>query len=173
MHICIRYVGEFFAIFTTNSGTTNSFLSILNTCFPSIKFTVELESNEQLPFYLVNQQLEFDILRKPTHTSRYIKTSSNYCSQQKSINLNLLLQRFLIGKIRYNHEFKMLNKIGNGFSARMVDQTIKKFRLKFLVSSSSVFTGDKFWTLVSVNGSSSRLHPRISEARLYYCFQLR
>ncbi|KAJ8945799.1 hypothetical protein NQ318_003067 [Aromia moschata] len=41
---------DIFAVFDTKAISLNNFVAKLNNCFPTIKFTYEMEHNEQLPF---------------------------------------------------------------------------------------------------------------------------
>ncbi|KAJ8956201.1 hypothetical protein NQ318_020754, partial [Aromia moschata] len=45
-----RYVDDIFAVFDTKPISLDNFVAKLNNRFPTIKFTYEMEHNEQLPF---------------------------------------------------------------------------------------------------------------------------
>jgi hypothetical protein len=65
--VWVRYVDDVFAVFNTNQDLT-SFTNQINSFYPTIKFTTEVESNENLPFLDVlvmrkNNKIEFDIYR--------------------------------------------------------------------------------------------------------------
>ncbi|KAJ8963379.1 hypothetical protein NQ318_018856 [Aromia moschata] len=48
--VWFRYVDDIFAVFDTKAISLDNFVVKLNNCFPTIKFTYEMEQNEQLPF---------------------------------------------------------------------------------------------------------------------------
>ena len=85
--IWLRYVDDIFAVFDTKVADIDQFVSKLDSRFPSVKFTYEMENNEQLPFLdsLVirnrENKLEIDIYRKDTSTLRYISNKSHHCTQ--------------------------------------------------------------------------------------------
>ena len=89
--IWLRYVDDIFAVFDTKVANIDQFVSKLNSRFPSVKFTYEMENNEQLPFLdsLVirnrENKLEIDIYRKDTSTLRYIPNESHHCTQHKRV----------------------------------------------------------------------------------------
>ena len=74
-------------IFICGSMVMNleSFLYLLNSLDPKLKFTQELEVERRLPFLdvLVHRNdtcFQFRVFRKPTHSDRYLNYSSNHCS---------------------------------------------------------------------------------------------
>ncbi|KAJ8946537.1 hypothetical protein NQ318_004673 [Aromia moschata] len=64
--VWFRYVDDIFAVFDTKAISLDNFVAKLNNRFPTIKFTYEVEHNEQLPFLDVlvirnsENKLEFD-----------------------------------------------------------------------------------------------------------------
>ncbi|KAJ8954353.1 hypothetical protein NQ318_011025 [Aromia moschata] len=65
--VWFRYVDDIFAVFDTKAISVDNFVAKLNNCFPTIKFTYEVEHNEQLPFLdvLVIINSENNIGKKP------------------------------------------------------------------------------------------------------------
>ncbi|KAJ8962184.1 hypothetical protein NQ318_018145, partial [Aromia moschata] len=86
------YVDDIFAVFDTKAISLDNFVAKLNNRFPTIKFTYEVEHNEQLPFLDVlvirnsENKLEFDVYRKETATLRYIPNDSHHPFQHKMAN---------------------------------------------------------------------------------------
>ncbi|KAJ8962871.1 hypothetical protein NQ318_001279 [Aromia moschata] len=74
--VWFRYVDDIFAVFDTKPISLHNFVAKLNNRFPTIKFTYEMEHNEQLPFLDVlvirnsENKLEFDVYRKEIATLR-------------------------------------------------------------------------------------------------------
>ncbi|KAL9960202.1 hypothetical protein ACROYT_G033624 [Oculina patagonica] len=72
----------------------------LNSINPHISFTIEHESNGQLPFLdtLIsrdNNKLNIDVYRKPTHTDRYLDFRSHHDREHKISTTATLLHRAL------------------------------------------------------------------------------
>ncbi|KAJ8947216.1 hypothetical protein NQ318_001502 [Aromia moschata] len=94
--IWIRYVDDIFAVFDTQAISLDNFVAKLNNRFPTIKFTYEMEHNEQLPFLDVliirnsENKLEFDVYIKETATLRYILNDSHHPFQYKMASFNFL-----------------------------------------------------------------------------------
>ena len=77
----IRYVDDVFIIFRHGEEALKDLKSFLNSLRPSIKFTMEVEVRNSLPFLdlqisNLNGSLVFNVYRKPTHTGRYLDRSS-------------------------------------------------------------------------------------------------
>ncbi|KAJ8954527.1 hypothetical protein NQ318_000760, partial [Aromia moschata] len=79
----------------------DNFVSKLNNRFPTIKFTYEMEHNEQLPFLDVlvirnsDNKLGFDVYSKETATFRYIPNDSHHPFQHKMPRFNFLIHHLL------------------------------------------------------------------------------
>ena len=85
-----RYVDDTLCLFK-NGKDADSFLIQLNSMHPSLKFTVEKESNHQLAFldvFVHNISTAFltSVYRKPTFSGLYTIWDS-FCPQQRKINL--------------------------------------------------------------------------------------
>ncbi|XP_068756304.1 uncharacterized protein [Montipora capricornis] len=104
-----RYVDDSFCII--KSDAVASFHDSLNSIDQHISFTIEHESNGQLPFLdtLIsrdNGKLLVDIYRKPTHTDRYLDFHSHHDRKHKISTAETLLHRALnlpntqVGKTR-------------------------------------------------------------------------
>ncbi|XP_072400412.1 uncharacterized protein [Diabrotica undecimpunctata] len=80
----LRYVEDTFIIWTHGVDKLTEFLEYINSIHPKIKFTMELESNQQLPFLDVliikkeNGNIGYTVYRKPTHTDRYLHADSHH-----------------------------------------------------------------------------------------------
>lgn len=78
-----RYIDDIFSIYPHNENNLNDFLLYINSKETTIKFTIEKEENNQLPFLDIlitkdSQHFETKIYRKPTHTNRYLNFNSNH-----------------------------------------------------------------------------------------------
>ena len=82
-----RYVDDTCCI--VKKGTMEGLLSHLNSVWPSIKFTVEVEKEGSLPFLdaLLQRKddgnLDVTVYRKPTHTDWYLDFLSHHPSHVK------------------------------------------------------------------------------------------
>ena len=129
-----RYVDDTFAIFTSEDKC-NTFFQKLNTLHPSLKFTLEKETNGSISFLDVKVEKDNNcfitsIYRKPTFTGQYINWAS-YCPLQRKINLILaLVHRALVicSKAKLNEELQFIKSIfeDNGYPESLVKSVINR-----------------------------------------------
>ena len=129
-----RFVDDTFAIFD-NEERSQEFHQRLNELHPALKFTVERETNEQLPFMDVcvskdNQHLVRSIFRKPTFTGLYTRWES-FCAKKHKINLiRSLVHRAvkICSPATLKDEFDNLRRIltNNGYPLDVINTTIAK-----------------------------------------------
>ena len=86
--VWLRYVDDTFAIWRHGQDRLNEFTDHINNISPTIKFTSEIEKNNQLAFLDVNVSkcgsgLKTSVYRKKTHTGKYLNFNSNHCSSVK------------------------------------------------------------------------------------------
>ena len=91
-----RYVDDILCIWPDNLDI-DSFLNILNSLVPSIKFTLEIERDGSLPFldvniHRVNNNFKFSIYRKPTNVCSYVHF---YSSHHNKVKLSVFSSMFL------------------------------------------------------------------------------
>ncbi|KAJ8942389.1 hypothetical protein NQ318_016637, partial [Aromia moschata] len=144
--VWFRYVDDIFAVFDTNAISLDNFVAKLNNRFPTIKFTYEVEHNEQLPFLdvLVIRNSEN---KKETATLRYIPNDSHHPFQHKMASFNFLIHRLLnfpLSKERFEHEKQLIKNIAksNGYSVHLIDKLIRKHKFKRTLYNSSTFRRD-------------------------------
>lgn len=148
--IWYRYVDDVFAVFDMTFGTVEEFVKKLNSQFDSIKFTYEIQNNEQLPFLDVlviknsENTLEFDIYRKETNTMRYITNDSNHCYQHKMASFNFLVHRlvnFPLSHERFEKEKKTIKQVArvNGYDTDIVEKLVRKRKFKKTLLDSTTF----------------------------------
>ena len=77
-----KYVDDILCLWSGSLTQLNDFLAILNSQFPSIKFTIEVGGTNinflDLSIYISEGKHHFNIYRKPTHTDITIQGDS-YC----------------------------------------------------------------------------------------------
>ena len=83
-NLWLRYVDDTFSIWKHGRARLQDFLTHLNSRRESIKFTMEIESENSLPFLDVKvtrdrNQVHTSVYRKPTHTDRYLKVEVTVC----------------------------------------------------------------------------------------------
>lgn len=77
------------AVFGTKTYNIHDFMSMLNYLFSSMKFTLEIENEDQLLsqdvflYHIVPIWLEFDEFRKDAHIHRSIPNNLHHSGQQK------------------------------------------------------------------------------------------
>jgi len=97
----IRYVDDVFLIWPHGLEELENFFDSANNLFPSIKFTKELETNNELAFLDVlvkktaENQLSFEVYRKATHTDQYINGNSHHHKKHKMAIWSTLIHRAL------------------------------------------------------------------------------
>ena len=129
-----RYVDDVFAVVKKN--TADEILQHLNTLSPTIKFTLEKETDKKLPFLDLliinnNGKIEFDIYRKPTHVPRYIPYASNHPHTHKIAAFQSMVQRMTNTPLSEERRLKETQKIKeiaeiNDFSQKIIDDIISK-----------------------------------------------
>ncbi|KAJ8911562.1 hypothetical protein NQ315_007943 [Exocentrus adspersus] len=81
-----RYVDDVFSVWPHGQDSLTQFLNFLNNIEPTIKFTLELEENNKLPFLdvMVSKNVQeisnfqTNVYRKKTNTNRYLNFDSNH-----------------------------------------------------------------------------------------------
>lgn len=143
----VRYVDDIWAI--VKKSEVANVLSILNSLYPTIKFTVEEESEGVLNFLdiqLTRSRNNFDVnvYRKPTCTDRFISVDSFCPMQHKLAAFNSMvfrLEMLPLSLENYNGELLKIKKIANanGFHESHINKLVVKHKQKFLRNSQSTF----------------------------------
>lgn len=130
-----RYVDDVFAVIEKEK--VNDILNVLNSQFPTIKFTCEIENNNELPFLDIkiikkfDNTLEFAIYHKPTSTMRVITNDSHCSFKTKQAAFHSLAHRLCTIPLSIKHykdEYDYISNVAkvNGYQQSMVDDIIKK-----------------------------------------------
>ena len=92
--IWLRYMDDTFTLWPHDSGVLDGFLNHLNSLRPTIRFTMEIESHNRLPFLDVmviwdpiTHTTRTEVYWKPTHTDCYL----NYRSYQSPTVKNSII----------------------------------------------------------------------------------
>ena len=111
-------------------------LSLLNSLYESINFTIEREQDEKIPFLDLllkrnNNKVEVSVYRKPTSTVRYIPQSSYTSFQHKMAAFNSMtykLCRLPLNVVDYMAELKNIKRIDkiNGYKSSKIDELVRK-----------------------------------------------
>ena len=136
-----RYVDDTFTLFH-NEDQAKKFLGYLNSQHPSIKFTMEIEKNNQLPYLDVlvkkqNSSFETDVYRKSTFTGLGMKFNSKISEIYKYNLVNCLLERaFKICSSEYNfrssleklRKYFYQNSFPVHFTEKIINQKLSSLR---------------------------------------------
>ncbi|KAJ8963120.1 hypothetical protein NQ318_018585 [Aromia moschata] len=131
--VWFRYVDEIFAVFDTNAISLDNFVAKLNNRFLTIKYTYEMEHNEQLLFLDVlvirnsENMLDFDVYRKETATLRYIPNDLHHPFQHKMASFNFLIYRLLnfpLSNERFEHEKQLIKNIAKNNAYTLIKSHI-------------------------------------------------
>lgn len=114
--------------------STENILNSLNSFHPAIKFTIERENNNKLPFLDVlvtktNQGLlQRQVYRKPTHTGRYLNFQSYHHHSHKIYVIDSLLYRALIISdpefLEDEIKYVTSNLKSNGYPEKIIKQRL-------------------------------------------------
>ncbi|KAJ8952363.1 hypothetical protein NQ318_017257 [Aromia moschata] len=141
--VWFRYVDDIFAVFDTKAISLDNFVAKLNNRFPTIKFTYEVEHNEQLPFLDV---LVIRNRKKPRLLDIFptIHTTLFNIKWQVLIFLIHRLLNFPLSKERFEHETQLIKNIAksNGYSVHLIDKLIRKHKFKRILYNSTTFRID-------------------------------
>ena len=131
-----RYVDDTITAMPDVAGA-ESFLSTLNECHPSISFTMELASNNKLPFLGMEitkngRQLSTSVYRKPTNTGLLLHFHSHVDRRYKTSLLRTMVDRayrLSSTKELFEAECKELRAIFSKlkYPNKLVDSTISSF----------------------------------------------
>lgn len=149
--VWVRYVDDVFAVIKKTDE--KKWLNILNEQSPTIKFTMEKETNGKLPFLdvmvtRVNNKLDFSVYRKPTNTDRYI-TRDSYCTKStKLAAFNSMVYRLLrlpLSIVNYMEELKNIKRIANinGYTEEEIETLVNKQSRKLKKAESSTLFSQK------------------------------
>ncbi|KAK5645629.1 hypothetical protein RI129_004093 [Pyrocoelia pectoralis] len=131
-----RYVDDIFIIWPHGLQDLDGFLSHLNGINNSIQFTMELETNNSLPFLDLlitrnnDNNFNYSVYRKPTHTNRYLNANSHHHPTQLNSVMKTLIVRSLrlTEKQNQNYELNNLKIIlqQNGYKLHQINNIIRK-----------------------------------------------
>ena len=132
----LRYVDDTFVIWTHGKRQLDIFLEELNNIHPKIKFTMEIEKDNKLPFLDVlvykksNGTLGHTVYRKPTHTNRYLNAESHHHPAQLKSVVKTLIKRSerLADNENYNTESKIIKEAlqQNGYNEQFIKKATKQ-----------------------------------------------
>jgi hypothetical protein len=129
-----RYVDDVLVI--TNQKEIPNLLNQINEQHPSIKFTIEREKDNCLPFLDLllkrkENSIEIGIYRKPTNTDRYITKNSFTTHQHKYSAFRSMIHRLYRLPLNINNfmtELKNIERIAsvNGFKKSEIDNLVHR-----------------------------------------------
>jgi hypothetical protein len=109
----LGYVNDTFVVWPHGPARLQQLFDHINSVRPTIKFTIEVETNNTLPFLDVlvmklGPELITKVYRKPTHTSRYLHFKSNHPHHVKREVVHGLVNR---GKVICQNQKDFNNEI--------------------------------------------------------------
>ncbi|XP_045470675.1 uncharacterized protein LOC123677962 [Harmonia axyridis] len=135
-----RYVDDILALFKGTLDDLNNFLILLNSFNPRIQFTMEVESDNKLPFLDLmihkSDTLEFSIYRKPTNTDNIIPFHSNHPYSHKFASFHSLFNRLFtvpLNNANFLNELNIIKQIAynNGFPIHLINRLYCRYVNKF------------------------------------------
>ncbi|CAF4089010.1 unnamed protein product [Rotaria magnacalcarata] len=132
-----RYIDDCQLLWPFGNENLAVFTNILNELNEAIKFVRE-ENTQKLPFlnimlYIENNQLEFDIYYKPTHTFAYINFRSAHPRHVKRMlpyTLASMIKKIVTNDERYRRRIADMRNhlISRGYPSRLIDDAINKMK---------------------------------------------
>lgn len=131
--VWFRYVDDVAAII--NKNEKEKIMDILNTQWPTVKFTIETEQKSSLPFLDVrinrkdDGSIVFSVYRKPSNKPRYIPADSHCPTSHKKAAFHSMvfrLCRLPLNIKDYMVELKYIKYIAliNGYTELMIDKLV-------------------------------------------------
>ena len=171
IHFWARYVDDIICIWKGSDRQLTLLLDFLNSFYPAIKFTQEIEVHQQLNFLdlticRMTDSLDYKIFRKPTSTDTVIPSDSYQSYKVKMAAFHSLTHRILnipLSKTNYNTELDKIHSIAtnNGYPPSMIDRMIHRKRrdiiLKSIYPTPSENPNNKFYKLNYVKGTSNKI----------------
>jgi hypothetical protein len=133
-----RYVDDTYVVWPHGRESLNGLFNHLNSQSESIKFTMELEENNNIPFLDIliskknNGVLSHQVYRKKTHTDQYLHANSHHHPAQKFGVINTLVtQAIRIFDVEHTEqELKHLEDMfkRNGYHEKQFNMAVLKER---------------------------------------------
>ena len=175
-----RYVDDTFAVFPDTTQKEN-FEERLNNLHKCLKFTSEVENNDELPFLdvLVKKQdgsFSTRVYRKTTFTGEYTKWNS-FCDRRRKVSLVSTLTHRALMICSNDHLEKELDAIKNifshnGYPSWLVSNTIDKKIKDFQACSEPVYGPKKCRVYIRLPyiGSSSDFYRKKISTTVSRCY---
>lgn len=131
---------DILCIWNGEEDDLNKLHDYLNNLKPKLKFTIEREVNNKINFLdltikRTNNDLEFEIYRKPTQINNIIPFNSNHHMQHKNAALNCYIHRMhkvpLLPEA-FEKEYKYIKNLAkeHHFPENHIDKLIQRFKLR-------------------------------------------
>jgi hypothetical protein len=163
-----RYVDDILVV--VNKEKVEELLFELNSCYDSIKFTIEAEVNGKLPFLDLlldrkNGIIEMSIYRKPTSTYRYIPYTSNTSYQHKMAAFNSMVYRLCrlpLNAKNFINELKTIKTIAtiNGYKEQTIDELVGRHSRNIKLRSITTLTKETTSTFPLYRKKLSYIGPQ-------------
>jgi uncharacterized protein (UPF0335 family) len=134
--VLLRYVDDTFVVWPHGPSSLQDFLCHLNSVRPAIQFTMEVETNNNLPFLdVLVTDLSTRVYRKPTHSGRYLHFKSDHPQYVKRGVVRSSIDRVKVicqNQKDFNREVKFIKHdlILNGYPQRLMDSIMKSRKNK-------------------------------------------
>lgn len=159
-----RFVDDVWAVIQQDK--IDETLDILNSIEPSIKFTVEKELSDSIPFLdvkvkrLDNGTFGSSVYYKKTHTNRYLDFNSNHAFSHKASVVRSLYERavaFSSNDVDKNNEINNINQVlfKNNYPKKFISKISN--RINTTIDNNDINNGSQRVVLPYVKGCSERI----------------
>ncbi|CAF4585684.1 unnamed protein product [Rotaria socialis] len=155
-----RYVDDIFMIFHGTQREIDLFVKFMNNIEPTIKFTLEIQKENKLPFLDVmiernNLELITYVYRKPTDTGLYLRWTSN---QPRNYKINLIkclctrAKRICLSDDLFKQELEYYKSIfiTNGYPINVINKTIRNIELIPFYGECSLALANKIRKIIKI-----------------------
>lgn len=135
-----RFVDDILIIYNEDNTDIENLLNHFNNLTPTLKFTIEKESNRQLHFMDITitrttKKFETDVYRKPTYTDAIIPRDSCHPEEQKMAAIRFFYNRlyqYQLSPVNKEKENRVINAIlhNNGYDISSADKILKNIQDK-------------------------------------------
>lgn len=178
-----RYVDDILVSFTGTNRQLTNFFNYINSIHTKIKFTLESENNNSINFLdltiiRTNNNLEFSIYHKPSHTDLTINNKSYHPIQHKLAAYNSMVHRLInvpMSQTNFNKELNLIKQIAsnNNYNPKIIDKIYSRMSYKKAIKEIMPITKEKskFKTLTFLGKASDNIKSLLNKHKIKIAYK--